>query len=339
MQDISSLQQDITKELTAALRSRLTGNEQQAMNARSRENSDAYRLSLQARYHVTKRTAEDLKAAIDFYEHAVAADPEYAEAHAGLAITYIIAISYVRGSAPEFTAMAEAAARRALALAPSLANSHIALGMARAAKWDWPTTEKEIETGIRLNPNDSNAHYFRAFMVLVPQKRFAEALTEYRRALELDPLSPIMNTNYGVALIINRQYDLAEAQFKHALTLDPNFGVLNLRMAQFHAFREDFEQAKKEFEKASGFIGKVNWQPGREGFYKALLAASDVTLDSEESLAAVAIGDNDRAIQSLERLAIGAPQDAAAYIRLPQFDPLHSEPRFLALLAHMNLQP
>ena len=135
------------------------------------------------------------------------------------------------------------------------------------------------------------------------------------------------------------QYDLAEAQFKHTLALDPNFPVLNLRLAQFHSFQGNFEQAKSEFEKAPGFIEKVEWQPGRDGFYKALLAVSNGADDAEESLAAIAIGDKDRAIQSLERMAIAAPQDAGNYVRRPEFEPLQSEPRFHALLARMNLQP
>jgi len=280
-----------------------------------------------------------LNTAIDFYKRAVQADPAYAEAHAGLSIAYSIAISYVRGRASEFSPLAEASARKALELAPSLADGHLALALTSASKWDWRTSESEFEKGISLSPNDANAHYFYAFMLLVPHKRLSEALSEYRRALELDPLSPIINTNYGVTLMINRQYDLAEAQFKHTLALDPNFPVLNLRLAQFHSFQGNFEQAKSEFEKAPGFIEKVEWQPGRDGFYKALLAVSNGADDAEESLAAIAIGDKDRAIQSLERMAIAAPQDAGNYVRRPEFEPLQSEPRFRALLARMNLQP
>jgi eukaryotic-like serine/threonine-protein kinase len=343
MQDISSLQQDITQELTTVLRSRLTENEQQAMSVRSREKSEAYQISLQARYHFMKRTAEDLKAAIDYYQRAVSLDPTYAEAQAGLSITYFVATSYIRGSTADFMARADAAAQRALTLAPSLADAHLAMAIASAARWDWKTTETEFQKAVTLNPNDANTHYFYAYIFLVPQKRLTEAISEYRRALDLDPLSQIINTNYGVALMINRQYDLAEAQFKHAQTVDPSFAVLNFRMAQLHSFQGNFEQAKTEFDRAAPFVSNVVWQPGRDGFYRALLALGDsdasVVINEEESVAAVALGDKERAIESLERLAVDIPQDGAIYVRRPEFDSLHSEPRFQALLRRMNLQP
>src|SRR5439155_6662549 len=162
MQDVSSLQQDITQELTAALRSRLTGNEQQAMSARSKENSAAYQFSLQARYHYMKRTMEDLRAAIDYYQRAIASDPAYAEAYAGLAITYDIAISYSLDADKDFSARTEAAARRALELAPSLGEAHLAMAMAGSLKWDWARSEAEFQKAAVLSPNDANVHYFYA---------------------------------------------------------------------------------------------------------------------------------------------------------------------------------
>jgi serine/threonine protein kinase/Tfp pilus assembly protein PilF len=343
MQDISSLQQDITRELTTVLRSRLTGNEQQAMSVRSREKSEAYQISLQARYHFMKRTEEDMKAAIEYYQRALALDPNYAEAQAGLSITYTVAISYIRSSSTaDFIARADAAAQRALTLAPSLAEAHLAMAIASSGRWDWKTAEAEFQRALTLNPNDANAHYFYAYQFLVPHKRLTEAISEYRRALDLDPLSQIINTNYGVALMINRQYDLAEAQFKHAQTVDPNFPVLYFRLAQFHSLQGNFEQAKTEFDKAAPFISNVVWQPGREGFYRALLGsihASTTVVDEEESVAAMALGDKERTLQSLERLSVDIPQDAVIYVRRPEFEPLHSEPRFQALLRRMNLEP
>ena len=338
MKDVSSLQQDITQELTSALRSRLTGSQQQAMNARGRENSEAYQLTLQARYHFLKRSAEDIKAAIDYYGRAIASDPAYAEAYSGLALTYDVAITYVSiKEIKDFKEKADAAARRALELAPSLAEAHLAMGMALSAKWDWSGSEAEFQKALALNANDANAHYFYAFGVLVPQARFAEALREYRRALDLDPYSQIINTNYAVTLLMNHQYDLAEAQFKHALGVDPDFAVLNLRIGQFDMIQGNFEQAKAELDK-SAILGKIEWQAGREGFYKSLLAVPS-NEEVMESIAAAALGDTERAIGSLGHLADIDPQDAAVYIRRPEFDSLHVAPGYIALLHRMNLQP
>jgi len=95
-----------------------------------------------------------------------------------------------------------------------------------------------------------------------------------------------------------------------------------------------------EFEKASPFVGKVVWQPGRDGFYRSLLeAAKTVEGSPEESVAAAVLGDNKRALDSLEYMAAIDPQDTAVYLRRPEFDSLLTEPRFLALLRRMNLQP
>src|SRR5258708_7295189 len=145
MQDVSSLQQDITQELTAALRSRFTGNEQQAMTTRGGENSEAYQLSLQARYHFLKRTPEDMQAAIDLYQRATTADPTYAEAYAGLAITYNVATVYIPNRATDFGPHAEAAAQRALELGPSLGEAHVAMAMSKSLHWDWAGAEAEFQ--------------------------------------------------------------------------------------------------------------------------------------------------------------------------------------------------
>ena len=341
MQDVSSLQQDITQELTAALRSRLSGSEQLAMGTRSKENSEAYQLCLQARYHFLKRTPDDLKTAIDYYQRAIALDPAYAEAYSGLGLTYSVALSYLVDKNRDFRTRAEAAARRALELTPSLAEGHLAMAMAKSESWDWAASEAEFQKAAALNPNDANTHYFHAFAVLVPQKRLQEAIQEYRRALDLDPLSQIINTNYAVTLIIDGQYDLAAVQFKHTQELDPTFPVMNLRVAQFLSLRNNLEQAKTEFDKIPQLVGKVTWEPGRDGFYKALLAAAPqiAGVSAEDSIAAAALGNKEKAIESLERMASDSPNDATIYVRRPEFDGLRTEPRFLALLRHMNLEP
>jgi serine/threonine protein kinase/Tfp pilus assembly protein PilF len=343
MQDVSSLQQDITQELTGALRSRLTGTEQQMMTARSKENSEAYQLSLQARYHFMKRTADDLRTAIDYYQRAISSDPTYAGAYAGLAITYYVATTYLTDSdARDFNVKTEAAARRAIELAPSLGDAHVAMAVAKTTSWDWAGADAEFQKAISLSPNDANAHYFYSYTALIPAMRMQKALREYRRAVDLDPLSPIINTNYAMALMINGQYDLAEAQFKRTAEIDPNFAVLNLRMAQFHSFRGNLELAKVEFEKVPQLVGTPKWQPGRDGFYRALLAAGaapTVLKGEEESIAAIAVGEKDLAIRALEQLAIEIPPDAAIYLRRPEFEPLRTDPRFQALLRRMNLTP
>src|SRR5437764_15149934 len=113
-----------------------------------------------------------------------------------------------------------------------------------------------------------------------------------------------------------------------------------MRIAEFHPFQGNFEQAKMEFGKASQFVGKIVWQPGRDGFYRSLLSSSpEIGEPPEESFAAAALGDQERAIRSLEQLAADHPQDGATFVRRPEVDVLHAQPRFQALLKRMNLQP
>ncbi len=339
MQDVSSLQQDITHELTAALRSKLTGEEQKQMNAGQTENSEAYQLCLQGRYHFLKRTPEDMKTAIDEYQRATQADPNYADAFAGLSLTYSIAIGYFNDTAKQFGPLAEQAARRAVELAPGLGAAHLALAEARGIAWDWAGATAEHQKAISLSPNDATTHYLYAYTCLLPQKQLDEALTEFRRALDLDPLSPIINTNYATALMITGKYDEAEAQFRHTQQIDANFAPLNLRMGQFLAFRGKFEEAEAAFDQ-SGLVGKIHWQPGREGFYRALLSSTHpVAPDAQESFAAVALGDKERAMQALDVVEKVSPDNIFIYVRRPEFESLRGEPGFQALLKRINLHP
>jgi len=110
-------------------------------------------------------------------------------------------------------------------------------------------------------------------------------------------------------------------------------------MGQFLAFRGKFEEAEAAFDQ-SGLVGKIHWQPGREGFYRALLSSTyPVAPDAQESFAAVALGDKERAIQALEVVEKVSPDNIFIYVRRPEFESLRGEPGFQALLKRINLHP
>ena len=340
VQDVAALQQDVTHELTGALREKLTGEQQQRMAAGQTENSEAYQLCLQARYQMIKRTPAGVRAAIDLFQRATAADPNYAEAFAGLALAYTIAPGYLEDTAHGFGARIQAAAKRAIELAPALGIAHLAVAFAHTSRLDWPNAGSEFEQAISLSPNDANVHYFYALTYLVPLKRYDEAISEFHRALDLDPLSLIINTNYGMTLMIAHQYDLATAQFKHTQGIDPEFPVLNERYGEFLAVQGDFPGAGALLEKARIFEGKVVWQPGREGFYKSLQTARyGANFLDLRMFADAALGDKQHAIQELDKMAAEDSTDVAFFVRRPEFDSLRNEPEFLALLKRMNLKP
>ena len=190
MADISQLQGEIARDVSEKLRAR-SGGEAPARPVRTgTANAEAYRLYLQGEYEFNARTTESLKQSIDLFKQAIAADPNYAQAYAGLAATYSVVSSYGVGiSAQEAHDLEELAARKAFALDDSLPEASAAMASALELILSGMSPSGNTGERLQLNPNNARAHYFLAFTVLLPLKRYDEALEEFRTALSLDPLS------------------------------------------------------------------------------------------------------------------------------------------------------
>ncbi len=199
--DITEVQSDITRDISSKLRIQLSGNEQQRLGRAGTTNPEAYRLYLEGRQLWYGRTDEGLKKSIDLFQQAIAADPNYALAYAGLADTYNVAPGYQTGiSSRQGSLLADEATRKALELDSSLSEAHAARAMAIATELKWGEAEPEFRRAIELNPNNATAHYFYAISFLMPENRINQALEEFQTALSLDPLSSIVGSNYGVRL-------------------------------------------------------------------------------------------------------------------------------------------
>ena len=336
MQDVSSLQGDIAREITAKLRVQLTGAEQQRVSGSGTQNQEAYQLYLKGRFYTALRTATGLTQAIDYLQQAVALDPNYAQAHASLALVYDIAPGYLPPEAVKKLPKAKPEAEKAIQLDPALGQGHLALASALTSEFDWPASEREFKLALDANPNDANTHYFFAHSCLVPQKRFDEAMSHYRKALELDPLSAIINTNYGFALFIAGHTDQAREQYLKALQIDPSFTVALWRSAELETYAGNPEVARQLISRFNPNAAPLYFGKGKEALYRGMQAGAEVDY-FVEAFSYAALGKNDLAFQSLQRALREDPGDLIVWIRRPEYDSLHADPRYAELLKRMRL--
>jgi len=209
---------------------------------------EAYDLYLKGRYFWNKRTPEGFKEAIKFFQQAIAKDPNYARAYAGLADCYALLPGYRVSPPTEYLPKARAAALKALQLDDRLAEAHTSLALiTENYDWDWQTAEKEYRQAIELDPNYATAHHWYA-EYLTWEGHFDEALRESERARQLDPLSLIIAADNGMILYYSRQYDRAEKQLNAVLEMEPNFPRAHM-VRNVYVEKGQFAEALADIEK------------------------------------------------------------------------------------------
>ncbi len=267
--DLVALQSEVARDVSSRLKSKLSGAEAAKVEKSYTASLEAYQLYLKGRFAWNKRTNASLKQAAEFFKQAIEKDPKYALAYSGLAETYSLFSSYSIASSKDSMPQAKAAAQRALELDDSLAEPRAALEMYFSYhEYDRVAGEKEIRRAIELNPNYATAHQWLGHDVLTPTKRFDESLASLRRAEELDPLSPIIGTNLGDALLYSRRYDEAIAQYKRTLSLDPTFAVAFFGLSTAYWQKGMSSDAIAEIRKYIELSGDPTGQ-GELGFYLA----------------------------------------------------------------------
>lgn len=337
MADITQVQSDITRDISNSLQIHLNGDAQQRMGAGT-TNPEAYRLYLEGRQQWYGRTPEGLKKSIVLFQQAIAADPSYALAYTGLADTYNVAASYGTGLTPsQAVVLADTASRKALELDPNLSEAHVARGTALADAWRWNEAEGEFRRAIELNPNNAGAHYFYAFVVLVPEKHMDQALQEFRTALSLDPLSPIVNVNYGITLMDTGHDAEALAQLRKVLERDPSSAPGHFYLSQFYAMTGHFAEAESELGKPAPPLG--SWSADAQGYLKLQLAAVKAGIGSPvyPALGFVLVGDRDQAFQRLNQAFTDQDNELLVVLRYPALDAIRSDPRYADLMRRLGL--
>jgi serine/threonine protein kinase/tetratricopeptide (TPR) repeat protein len=335
--EITQLQSDIARDVSKRLQVQLNGEKQRRLGSAGTTNPEAYRLYLEGRQLWYGRTPEGLKKSIDLFQQAIAADPNYALAYAGLGDTYNVIPSYRAGiTSRQAGLLADAATRKALELEDSLPEAHLARAGFLTFAWKWTEADQEYRRAIELDPNSAPAHYLYAFSLLVPQKRFDQAFEEFHIALALDPLSPIMNTNYAVLLMDAHRYPEALVQFQKTIERDPTFASAHHKLSALYAVTGDFTNAVSELKKFARVQG--SWSGDAKGFRALAVAAfNQPEQNTWAALALSVTGDSSKALDYLEKALSNQEIEVILCLRYPSFDPIRSDPRYKALVGRLSL--
>jgi tetratricopeptide (TPR) repeat protein len=347
--DIFAVESDIAKTIADTLQAKLTGAEKQLISSQPTSDTTAYELYLKGRLLWSKRGGENLRQAIAFYEQAIARDPNYALAYSGLAEAYVILPVYTAVAPREAFSKAKAAALKALQLDDKLAEAHTALGLLLClGDLDMAGSISEFQRAIALNPNYATAHHWYGFGPLLALGRFEDAIAEGKRAIELDPLSPIINAALGQTLSIARRYDEAIAQLRKTLEIDPTFYYAHYSLGIALQLKGDMPGAITEYAKAQQLSDDLRVQVLLANI-KALSgekeAAVQMLAELEEisrhryvrsywrALLYLSLGKRDEAIRWLEKGVADHEGLEIAWIKVdPLLDPLRGDPRFEALV-------
>lgn len=259
--DIFELEADISKQISDHLRVKIAGAQLPA--GRQTINPEAYDIYLKGRFFWNQRSPAAMKKGIEYFVQAIKKDANYAQAHSGLADCYTL-LSWSSVPPRQFVPKARMSVTKALEIDDQLAEARASMGFIRLwYDWDLISAEKEFLQAIDLNPNYPTAHHWYSFC-LFAMERYEEAMERIRHALEIDPLSLIINADIGEQLYRRRRYDEALEQFQQSLELDPSFDI-----AKYWMLRTWLEVGR-----VSETIPELEALPPEEGQYgyTALLA-------------------------------------------------------------------
>jgi serine/threonine protein kinase/Tol biopolymer transport system component/tetratricopeptide (TPR) repeat protein len=352
--DIFTVEDSISEQVANALVPRLTGEEREVLLRRETENSDAYRAFLKGRYFWNRFTPDDFAKALEQFTEAIRLDPDYAQAHVGIADYYNWAAIFGIGTPGENFSQAKEAATRALELDDSLAEAHAALAFTNLCyDWDWDGAEKGFKRALELNHNYGPAHQWYSNL-LAAQGRFDEAITEIKRAQEINPLSLMDRSIAGWTYFHARQYLLAEQELKATLEIDRNFSNSHLMLGFIYErlgrYEESINALNRAMELMSGSVvplsamGYVLGTSGRRDEARAILEhlkkLGEQRYVSPYFLALIhaSLADREAAFKCLERAFEQRDEWLIWLGTEPRLDYLRDDPRFAALLARVGLK-
>ena len=350
--DIFSIQEDMAREISEALRYQLTAEQEQRLTRQHTASSEAYQAYLRGRYHWNQRTEQGFRRAIVRFQEAIEKDPGYALAYSGLADTYSI-LGFYFVSPTEAFPKAKSAAERALEFDDTLAEAHTSVAWVRLFyDWKFAEAEREFQRAVELNPTYATApQWYSAYLQIM--QRHNEAIESVRLAVELDPLSLIINADYGSWLGFAGRHEEAAEQLRRTLELDPNWAVGYLRLGWNYADQGSVEEAIRAYEKAAGLsggriglgpLGHAYAKSGRIDEAQAVLGRleelSTTGYISPPDMASVyaGLGDLDRSFEWLEKAYQQRSYELLFLRAFPAGKDLAADPRFADLMRRIGLE-
>jgi TolB-like protein/Tfp pilus assembly protein PilF len=345
--DLISLQSEIARDVSQKLRTKLSGADEQKLTKKYTENPEAYKLYLQGNFYANRRSAKDVQKAIESFQQAIAIDPNYALAYAGLANTYTFLFFYGDTPADEAFSKARETVLKALALDNTLAEAHGTLAVILINQdGDSVGSERESKRALELNPNFAEGHR-RSGIRLMWAGQYEEALAAYRRALEIDPLSSVINLNYGMCLFYAGRYAESDAQLKQTLSLDANLWLTHYHLFNSYRFKGDHSAAIEALAKsqelrdepdAAKLIRESFAKGGWPGFLRTMIAERTRAKLSPYMLATCAaeLGEKDKAFALLNEAREKGDQFFLFRKIDPLMNPLRADPRFQELLKNVR---
>ena len=342
------MQRDIARDITGNLRLKLSGADEQKLTKNYTVNPEAYQDYLKGRYHWSKRTREDFKKATEYFQSAIAKDPNYALAYSGLADSFSLTSVYGWAAPKELMPRAKEAALKSLSLDDSLAEAHASLGYILSDyDFDFAGAEREYKRAIELNPNYSTSRLWYGEL-LSETGRHEEALAEFRQALEIDPFSMILNRMYGVSLYYARRYDEAIVQLRKTTELDPNFPSAHISLSDAYVIEGKTREATEEFARFQELNGQADdarmirqafATDGWPGVLRYRVGAEHAGKSKPEEVirCLVALGDKERALAMLNKSLEDRDNSLVGIKVEPQLDPLRDDSRFTDLMRRIGL--
>lgn len=354
--EIISLEQQIEGDLADKLRSKLSTSEKQLVAKQGTQNPEAYELYLKGRYYWNKRTLKDLDTAMSYFNQAIAKDPGYALAYAGLADTYFLLPGLGAGNRSENLLKSNAAAHKALELDATLARPHAVLGSNKMDDWDFAGGEAEFKKAFALDPNDATTHQWYADNIGAIGGREQEAIAEINRAHQLDPLSLQISTELGSIHYSARQYDVMIASCKKVTDENPTFARAHQCLATAYRQKRMYPQFIEELKIFCQLLDDPHCSESslalergfRSGGWKGAFMNGIETAKAQYKAGGrwtaygiadlyAQLGDKEQAFQWLNTAYQQHDSGLTGLKTTPSFDLIRSDPRFAELVRKVGL--
>lgn len=349
--ELFALQDRLTEQVAKALHLSLTAEQRRQLRKRETENLTAYNLYLKGRLFWNRRSPEWIRKAIESFEAAIQADPNYALAYSGLADCYSLVVS---GLPPlERMPKAKQAAQKALELDDSLAEAHASLGFIKYKfDWDWRGAETELRRAIELNPNYATAHHWYG-ECLGLQAKYTEAHAALKLAERLDPLSLAIKEDIGMVWFRMRDYQKALGKYQEVRELDPRFVRIRNKLSELYIAMSRYDEAVAEKiaviemnvkqQEAAAALRQAYQTGGWIGFVRKEIELVEVgsLFLGEDYLARrhMSLGDKEQALVWLKKSFASHGEGPLRMKTEPEYDSLRSDPRFIALLQRAGHTP